>query len=158
MNGIGRRIFVKQGALALMALGLPPDFLLQPLLAGTQGLDRKKTLVCIFQRGAVDGLSMVVPFGEPGYYDSRRNIAIQAPGSGGGERSGSGRLLRAASGAEAPRGALPPQRDGHRPRRRITSPDPFSLRRPGLHGDWNARREVNERRLAQSGPTGHGVR
>ncbi len=82
MNGMGRRVFVKQGALALMALGLPPDFLLQPLLAGTQGLDRKKTLICIFQRGAVDGLSMVVPFGERGYYDSRRNIAIQAPGSG----------------------------------------------------------------------------
>lgn len=84
MNGIGRRIFVKEGALALMALGLPPDFLLQPLLAGTQGLDRKKTLICIFQRGAVDGLSMVVPFGERGYYDSRRTIAIQAPGSGDG--------------------------------------------------------------------------
>jgi uncharacterized protein (DUF1501 family) len=67
-----------------MALGLPPDFLLQPLLAGTQGLDRKKTLICIFQRGAVDGLSMVVPFGERGYYDSRRTIAIQAPGSGDG--------------------------------------------------------------------------
>ena len=82
MNGMGRRVFVKQGALALMALGLPPDFLLQPLLAGTQGLDRKKTLICIFQRGAVDGLSMVIPFGERGYYDSRRNIAIQAPGSG----------------------------------------------------------------------------
>jgi len=84
MNGIERRIFVKEGALALMALGLPPDFLLQPLLAGTQGLDRKKTLICIFQRGAVDGLSMVVPFGERGYYDSRRTIAIQAPGSGDG--------------------------------------------------------------------------
>ncbi len=84
MNGIGRRIFVKEGALALMALGLPPDFLLQPLLAGTQGLDRKKTLICIFQRGAVDGLSMVVPFGERGYYDSRRTIAIQAPDSGDG--------------------------------------------------------------------------
>ncbi len=82
MNRIGRRIFVKQGGLALMALGLPPDFLLQPLLAGTQGLDRKKTLICIFQRGAVDGLSMVVPFGERGYYESRRSIAIQAPGSG----------------------------------------------------------------------------
>ena len=84
MNGIERRTFVKEGALALMALGLPPDFLLQPLLAGTQGLDRKKTLICIFQRGAVDGLSMVVPFGERGYYDSRRTIAIQAPGSGDG--------------------------------------------------------------------------
>ena len=81
MDNIERRIFVRQGALALLALGLPPDFLLQPLMAGTQGLDRKKTLICIFQRGAVDGLSMVVPFGERGYHDSRRSIAIQAPGS-----------------------------------------------------------------------------
>ena len=81
MNNIERRVFVKQGALALVALGLPPDFLLQPLVAGTLGLDRKKTLICIFQRGAVDGLSMVVPFGERGYYDSRRSIAIQAPSS-----------------------------------------------------------------------------
>jgi hypothetical protein len=76
-----RRLFVKNGALALLALGLPPDFLLQPLLAGTRGSDRKKTLICIFQRGAVDGLSMVIPFGEPAYYDSRRSIAIRAPGS-----------------------------------------------------------------------------
>ncbi len=80
MNDMGRRVFVKQGALAFLALGLPPDFLLQPLLAGTQALDRKKTLICIFQRGAVDGLSMVVPFGDRGYYDSRSSIAIQAPG------------------------------------------------------------------------------
>ena len=81
MNSIERRVFVKHGGLALLALGLPPDFLLQPLVAGTQGLDRKKTLICIFQRGAVDGLSMVLPFGERGYYDSRRSIAIQAPSS-----------------------------------------------------------------------------
>ena len=81
MNSIERRVFVKHGALALLALGLPPDFLLQPLVDGTQGLDPKKTLICIFQRGAVDGLSMVLPFGERGYYDSRPSIAIQAPGS-----------------------------------------------------------------------------
>ena len=84
MKNTDRRVFVKHGALALLALGLPPDFLLQPLLAGTRGLDRKKTLICVFQRGAVDGLSMVVPFGERAYYDSRRSIAIQAPGSGDG--------------------------------------------------------------------------
>ena len=83
MNSIGRRVFVKQGALAMLALGLPPDFLLQPLVAGTPGLDRKKTLICVFQRGAVDGLSMVVPFGGEGYYGVRRSIAIQAPGGSG---------------------------------------------------------------------------
>jgi uncharacterized protein (DUF1501 family) len=40
---------------------------------------RKRILVAIFQRGAVDGLNMVVPFGEPGYYALRPSIAIPKP-------------------------------------------------------------------------------
>ena len=32
---------------------------------------RKKILIAIFQRGAVDGLNVVVPFGEKRYYDLR---------------------------------------------------------------------------------------
>jgi len=68
--------------MALLALGLPPDFLMRPMLAGTRGAARKKTLVCLFQRGAVDGLSMVVPFGDQGYYAGRSNIAITAPRAG----------------------------------------------------------------------------
>ena len=79
---MGRRVFVKRGAMALVALGLPPEFLVRPLVAGTTGAARKKTLICIFQRGAVDGLSMVVPFGEQAYYGMRRSIAIQAPRTG----------------------------------------------------------------------------
>lgn len=79
MPPIDRRIFLKRGALALLALGLPPEFLTRPLLAAARGNARKKTLVCIFQRGAVDGLSMVVPFGERAYYRARRSIAIPAP-------------------------------------------------------------------------------
>ena len=75
---MGRRVFVKHGALALLAMGLPPEVLLRPLMAGTVGAARKKTLICIFQRGAVDGLSMVVPFGDDAYYRVRSNIAIQA--------------------------------------------------------------------------------
>jgi uncharacterized protein (DUF1501 family) len=35
--------------------------------------------VAIFQRGAVDGLNMVVPFGEKRYYDLRPNLAIPKP-------------------------------------------------------------------------------
>ena len=81
---MGRRIFVKRGAMALIAMGLPPDILLRPLMAGTVGLSRKKTLICVFQRGAVDGLSMVVPFGDDAYHRARRNIAIQAPRRGDG--------------------------------------------------------------------------
>ena len=81
-----RRVFVKSGALALLALGLPPEFITRSLLAETRGAARKKTLICIFQRGAVDGLNMVVPFGDKSYYADRRSIAIQAPlraGNGG---------------------------------------------------------------------------
>jgi uncharacterized protein (DUF1501 family) len=74
-----RRVFVKSGALALLALGLPPEFLQRSLLASTTDGARKKTLICVFQRGAVDGLSMVVPFGEKSYYEKRRSIAVAEP-------------------------------------------------------------------------------
>ncbi len=86
MNGINRRAFVRNGSLALLALGIPPAFLRTPLLAETAGraAARKKTLICIFQRGAVDGLSMVVPHGEAAYYASRRSIAVRRPGGAGG--------------------------------------------------------------------------
>ena len=40
---------------------------------------RKKILVAVFQRGAVDGLNVVVPFGEKSYYALRPTIAIPAP-------------------------------------------------------------------------------
>jgi uncharacterized protein (DUF1501 family) len=83
-NPISRRAFVRSGSLALLALGMPPEFLTRSLLAKTTGAARKKTLICIFQRGAVDGLNMVVPFGEKEYYARRRVIAIQSPGREGG--------------------------------------------------------------------------
>ena len=79
-----RRAFVRHGALALLALGLPPDFLTRSLLAQSTAGAKKKTLICIFQRGAVDGLSMVTPFGERDYYARRRSIAVPAPSSSGG--------------------------------------------------------------------------
>lgn len=81
MNPITRRVFFRRGSLALLALGLPPDFLTRSLLAKTRAAARKKTLICIFQRGAVDGLNMVVPFGEKAYYESRRSIAVARPGT-----------------------------------------------------------------------------
>ena len=43
---------------------------------------RRKTLIAIFQRGAVDGLNVVVPYGEHSYYDLRPNIAIPKPDGG----------------------------------------------------------------------------
>ncbi len=47
------------------------------------GVARRKLLVCLFQRGAVDGLSMVVPHGDPDYYAQRTSIAIARPADGG---------------------------------------------------------------------------
>ena len=49
------------------------------LRGGAAAQRRKKILVAIFQRGAVDGLNMVVPFGEPRYYELRPTIAIPRP-------------------------------------------------------------------------------
>ncbi len=38
-------------------------------------------LITIFQRGAVDGLNMIVPFGERHYYAARPSIAVARPGA-----------------------------------------------------------------------------
>ena len=50
--------------------------------AGASSGNRKKVLVAIFQRGAADGLNIVVPHGEKRYYDLRPTIAIPRPASG----------------------------------------------------------------------------
>jgi len=77
---IARRVFLKNGAFALVSLGFAPSFLSRTACAaGAAG--RSKRLIAIFQRGAVDGLSVVVPFGEASYYSSRPSIAIPRPGS-----------------------------------------------------------------------------
>ena len=61
---ITRRTFVKAGGCALVAYAGAPRFLLRAAHAAEAS---GKVLVAIFQRGAVDGLSMVMPFGDPGY-------------------------------------------------------------------------------------------
>ncbi len=77
-----RRVFLRDGAVAVLAVGLPPAFLSRSLLGASRGGARRKTLVCVFQRGAVDGLNMVVPFGERQYFATRQSIAVSAPGRG----------------------------------------------------------------------------
>ncbi len=78
---ISRRIFLKNGAIAMVSLGFAPSFLARTAFA--QGRTRRaKRLIAIFQRGAVDGLSMVVPFGDADYYRARPSIAIPRPGAG----------------------------------------------------------------------------
>ena len=76
---ISRRIFLRDGALAVVGLSMVPGFVYRAALAAQPVLAGKKTLVVIFQRGGVDGLSMVVPFGDPDYYAHRSSIAIPGP-------------------------------------------------------------------------------
>ncbi len=81
---IDRRVFVKAGGLALVSLGLDPLFVTRAAYAlRREGgpANRKKTLVCVFQRGAVDGLNMIVPHGDAHYYRERPRIAIPRPGA-----------------------------------------------------------------------------
>ncbi|MBV8859990.1 MAG: DUF1501 domain-containing protein [Acidobacteria bacterium] len=86
-----RRFFLKSSGLALASVGLvgaAPSFLRRVVEA--QGVSaapngRRKTLITIFQRGAVDGLNVVVPHGERSYYDLRPQIAIAQPGKAGGD-------------------------------------------------------------------------
>ncbi len=74
-----RRTFVKCGACSLVALAGPPRFLVRTAAAAEA---RGKVLVAVFQRGAVDGLSMVMPHGDPGYSTGRPSIALKPPKRG----------------------------------------------------------------------------
>ncbi len=88
---MNRRFFLRSGGIALASIGVSlsaPSFLERALIAQTRDRlpgGRRKTLIAIFQRGAVDGLNMVVPHGEQAYYDLRPGIAIPKPQPGSAE-------------------------------------------------------------------------
>ncbi|MBM3464607.1 MAG: DUF1501 domain-containing protein [Armatimonadetes bacterium] len=73
-RNLSRRTFLKNGALAMVGAALSPGFLARAVEAAPDA--RGRVLVVIFQRGAVDGLSMVVPHAAPEYYKLRKGIAI----------------------------------------------------------------------------------
>jgi len=81
-----RRYFIGRGGIALVGLSSMPAFLQRAVASnaktGAAGTG-KKQLVVLFQRGAADGLNIVVPFAEPNYYRLRPSIAIPAPKRGG---------------------------------------------------------------------------
>src|SRR3954447_46308 len=80
-----RRIFLRDSALAMVGVGTAPLWLKRALYAAGAPAPRKKILVAIFQRGAADGLNVVVPHGERGYYSLRPTIAIPRPDPGNAE-------------------------------------------------------------------------
>src|SRR5438874_13409077 len=78
---ISRRVFVKSGGLALVSFGLDPLFLARAAFTSYEPMPPhaaccRPVLVCLFQRGAVDGLNMIVPHGDPIYYQERPRIAV----------------------------------------------------------------------------------
>ena len=77
-HAVTRRGFMKNGALALIGTSAIPSFLSRSVLAeATTAAANNKKLVVIFQRGAVDGLNVVIPYREKNYYAMRPSIAIQ---------------------------------------------------------------------------------
>jgi len=73
---ITRRVFLRNGALAVVGTAAVPSFLTRAALGAIESGTRNKRLVVIFQRGAADGLNIVVPHGEPQYYAMRPSINI----------------------------------------------------------------------------------
>ena len=81
---LNRRVLLKSGGLALVAGGFVPNVFVRMARAGALPEASRKVLLVVFQRGAVDGLNVVVPYGEKAYYDARPSIALPRPGSGAG--------------------------------------------------------------------------
>ncbi len=72
---MNRRFFLRNGALAVAGTTAIPSFLVRSVLAQTAAAPNRR-LVVIFQRGAADGLNIVVPYREKNYYSMRPSIAI----------------------------------------------------------------------------------
>ena len=71
-----RRAFLQSAGLGFLALGLPPAFLVRAAQAQSA---KNKSLVVVFQRGAMDGLNVVIPFKDAAYYQMRPSIAVRQP-------------------------------------------------------------------------------
>src|SRR3954471_1357782 len=78
---ITRRVFMRGGAMAIVGTAAVPSFLTRAAWGAATTGGRKK-LVVLFQRGAADGLNIVVPHGEAAYYSMRPSIAIPRPSNG----------------------------------------------------------------------------
>ena len=70
-----RRFFLHKGAFALAGTTTIPAFLVRSVLAQSAPAPKYR-LVVVFQRGAADGLNIVVPYREKNYYAMRPSIAI----------------------------------------------------------------------------------
>jgi uncharacterized protein (DUF1501 family) len=74
-----RRYFLMSTGAVALYLGVAPMSLLAGEARLVKPVTRRRTLVVIFLRGGVDGLNLVVPFGDPEYFKLRPTLALQAP-------------------------------------------------------------------------------
>src|SRR4029077_9963912 len=70
------RVFLRNSALAVAGTAAVPSFLTRAAFGAVDVGGRTKRLVVIFQRGAADGLNIVVPHAESQYYSMRPSINI----------------------------------------------------------------------------------
>jgi len=92
---ISRRALLKGGAVvgAMLGGGLLPGFVRRALAAADKGPGRRKVLAFLFLRGAMDGLNVVSPHGEPRFAELRPTLALPAPGGERKSDAGPGALL-----------------------------------------------------------------
>jgi uncharacterized protein (DUF1501 family) len=145
-----RRIFLKSSAMAMVGIGAAPAWLSRALYAQDAPSPRKKILVAIFQRGAMDGLNAVVPFGEQRYYDLRPNLALPKPNGTPDSAIDLDGFLRSASVARAAEAAVGQRTARVRSRGGLARSDAVAFRRAGLHGIGDARPQGDFGRLAES--------
>ena len=145
-----RRAFLKGSAVAIFGVGAIPAWLSRSVYAASGSPQRRKILVAIFQRFAVDGLNMVVPFGEQRYYELRPSIAVPKPDG----TPQSAIDLDGFFGLHPSLAPLKPMFDaaasGDRGSGRLSRSHSLAFRRAGLHGIRHARFQRNGRRLDES--------
>src|SRR5499426_1156165 len=86
---VTRRYFLKSGGIAAATFATAPSFLIRTAFAQTNANRNADDpiLIAVFQRGAADGISMVVPFGDKNYTSARPQIAIPEPARSDNERA-----------------------------------------------------------------------
>ena len=145
---MNRRFFLHKGALAVAGTTALPGFLVRSVLAEVAGAPNRR-LVVIFQRGAADGLNVVVPYREKNYYAMRPSIAIP---------QNQVIDLDGFFGLHPSLTSFKPLYDagtsGDCARGRIAGYVALALRRAGLHGVRHAGNQEHRRRLAESRTAG----
>jgi uncharacterized protein (DUF1501 family) len=71
-----RRVFLRNGGMAMVALGSAPRFLERSLLAAETAGSNRPVLVTVFQRGAMDGLMAVPPLNDAHLSRVRPTLAM----------------------------------------------------------------------------------